>query len=236
MHLAPPWNLVVLCVLAYAIGSLPLGFWLTRWRRWGLDLRRYGSGNVGTSNVFRHAGFGLAAIVGPLQFLQGVVPVVIATLAGVDEPGRAIVGLVAVFGNGWSIWMGFEGGRGIAVSTGAVAGLSIPGLVLLLVCYAAGAVRGMIAEGVLLGYVLLPLLMVVLRQYALAVAFVVLLGLLVWRRLEGTVADVRRFGGAAHIVRDRVLHDRRPGRPLVGHRTDVEGPPQPDNGPSHSSV
>jgi len=50
------WNLVTFCAAAYLIGSLPLGYWATRWRRLGLDIRGYGSGNVGTANIYRHAG------------------------------------------------------------------------------------------------------------------------------------------------------------------------------------
>lgn len=222
LRLDQPWETVALVVVAYLIGSLPLGFWMTRWRRWGLDIRRYGSGNVGTSNIFRHAGFGLAAVVGPLQFAQGLVPVLLASALGLDDTGRVLAGVAAIVGNGWSVWLGFEGGRAVAVSTGVVAGLSLPALGALLVFYALGALRGAIAEGVLLAYVALPLVMLALRRPVLAVGAVAILLLLLARRLEGCVADMHRFGSPRTIVRERLLHDRRPGRPLVGHRADLE--------------
>jgi len=221
------WTLVTFCAAAYLIGSLPLGYWVTRWRRLGLDIRGYGSGNVGTANIYRHAGFALAAVIGPLQFIQGLLPVLLARYVGnVTGAGLVVVGILAVVGNGWSLFLHFDGGRGVAVSTGAVAGLNPIALAVLLVCFAAGALRGRIAEGVIAGFIVLPLAGVVLAVvplragWAFPVGMVVILLLILGRRLEGVVGDVNHFGKDQHVVLNRVLHDRRPGRPLVGHRTD----------------
>jgi glycerol-3-phosphate acyltransferase PlsY len=221
------WTLVTFCAAAYLVGSLPVGYWVTRWRRLGLDIRGYGSGNVGTANVYRHAGFALAAVIGPIQFVQGLLPLLLAHYVGdVTGAGLVLVGIIAVIGNGWSVFLRFDGGRGVAVSTGAVAGLNLIALAVLLVCFAAGALRGRIAEGVLAGFIVLPLAGVVLAitppraGWALPVGLAVLLLLILARRLEGVVGDVNHFGQGQHVVLDRVLHDRRPGRPLVGHRTD----------------
>lgn len=223
------WTLVTFCAIGYVVGSLPIGYWATRWRRLGLDIRGYGSGNVGTANIYRHAGFGLAAWVGPIQFLQGLVPVVLAHYVGdVPAAGLVLVGVAAVVGNGWSIFLGFEGGRGVAVSTGTVAGLNLIALAALLACYAVGALRRRPAEGVLAGFLLLPVVGLVLAftpvggGAALALGFAALLLLILARRLDGLQRDVSRYGGRRHLVLDRILHDRRPGRPLVGHRTDSQ--------------
>jgi hypothetical protein len=56
--------------------------------------------------------------------------------------------------------------------------------------------------------------------WAFPVGMVAILLLILARRLEGVVGDVNHFGQGRHVVLDRILHDRRPGRPLVGHRTD----------------
>jgi glycerol-3-phosphate acyltransferase PlsY len=200
---------------------------VTRWRRLGLDIRGYGSGNVGTANIYRHAGFALAAVIGPLQFVQGLLPVLLARYVGnVTGAGLVVVAILAVVGNGWSLFLHFDGGRGVAVSTGAVAGLNPIALAVLLICFAAGALRGRIAEGVIAGFIVLPLAGVVLgiiplrAGWAFPVGMVLILLLILARRLEGVVGDVNHFGKGQHVVFDRILHDRRPGRPLVGHRTD----------------
>ncbi len=227
----PRWTLITFCAVGYLVGSLPVGYWATRWRRLGLDIRGYGSGNVGTANVYRHAGFSLAVWVGPAQFLQGVVPLLLAQhVGGVSAAGLVLVGVAAVLGNGWSPFLGFEGGRGVAVSTGAVAGLNLIALALLLACFAAGALRHRIAEGVLAGFVAIPVAAVVLAasplhaSWALCAGFALFLLVILARRLEGVGRDAAQYGDLGHLVRDRVLHDRRPGRPLVGHRTDQAGP------------
>jgi glycerol-3-phosphate acyltransferase PlsY len=221
------WTLIAFCAGGYLVGSLPVGYWATRWRRLGLDIRGYGSGNVGTANVYRHAGFGLAAWIGPVQFLQGLTPVLAGRYWGdLSALGLVLVGVAAVVGNGWSIFLALEGGRGVAVSTGAVAGLNPVALAALLACYALGALRHHIAEGVLAGFVVLPLAALVLAftpvggGWSLPAGCAVLLGLILLRRLQGVSRDASRFGGVRRLLVDRVLHDRRPGRPLVGHRTD----------------
>jgi glycerol-3-phosphate acyltransferase PlsY len=222
------WVVVTFCVAGYVIGSLPVGFWAARWRRLGLDLRGYGSGNVGTANLYRHAGFGLALVVGPIQFCQGLIPVLLAHLVGgVGTGGLVLVAVAAIVGNGWSLFLAFDGGRGVAVSTGVIValGLMLLGVDLifpavLLACFAIGAVRGHNAEGVLCGFVLLPPLAAVAGAGTLAVGFTAYLVLIIARRLEGVSGDISNFGGVRRLVLDRVLHDRRPGRPLVGHRTD----------------
>lgn len=222
------WVVVTFCVVGYLIGSLPVGFWAARWRRLGLDLRGYGSGNVGTANLYRHAGFGIALVVGPIQFCQGLVPVLLAHLVGgIGTGGLVLVGVTAIIGNGWSLFLAFDGGRGVAVSTGVIVALGLMllgiGLVFpaaLLACFAVGALRGHIAEGVVCGFIILPPLAVALRADLMALGFAAFLVLILARRLEGLSGDVSNFGGMRHLVLDRVLHDRRPGRPLVGHRTD----------------
>ena len=195
------WTLVTFCAAAYLIGSLPVGYWVTRWRRLGLDIRGYGSGNVGTANIYRHAGFALAAVVGPIQFVQGLLPVLLGRYVGsITGTGLVLIGIVAVVGNGWSLFLRFDGGRGVAVSTGAVAGLNLIALAVLLACFAAGALRGRIAEGVLAGFIVLPLAGVVLALtplragWALPVGLAVLLLLILARRLDGVVGDVNHFG------------------------------------------
>ena len=215
-----PWAIAALGAFAYLVGGIPVG-WLLARSRGGVDIRQYGSGNVGTSNIYRNLDTGLAAVVGPAQFLQGLVPVLLADWLGFSVAVQALVAVCAVIGNGWPVWLGFNGGRGIAVATGAVAGLSLIGLGVLLVCYAVGAGTKQIAIGVLGGFILLPIVMGIVAGRATALACTALLVIVMLRRLEGVLSDSRRHEHMLPIIVRRLARDERPGRPLVGRRTDA---------------
>jgi glycerol-3-phosphate acyltransferase PlsY len=218
-HPATPVAVVVL-LGAYLIGSMPIAWLLGRWRR--LDLREVGSGNPGTSNLFRNAGAGVAVLSGPLQFAQGVVAVVIARAVGGDAGFIEIAAICAVVGNGWPIWLKFNGQRGIAVATGAVAAVNPALLVVLLVCFAAGALARAIAVGVLAGFAVLPIAAAWIGGRGLALTCCALLAAVVLRRLEGLRGDLRAAGSDAErrIVLRRLFLDERPGHVLVGQRED----------------
>ena len=213
------WTVAAVGALAYLVGGIPVGWLLARAR--GVDVRELGSGNVGTSNIYRNVDTGLAVVVGPTQFLQGLGPVLVARALGFDVGVLILAALCAVIGNGWPIWLGFNGGRGIAVATGAVAALSPFALLALLACYALGAALHEIAEGVLGGFLLLPLVAAVVSGTGVALGCTGLLLLVLLRRLEGVSEDVRRYGPSWRLVARRLVRDERPGRPLVGRRTDA---------------
>ena len=213
-------ELAAICALSYLLGSIPIGWLAVKWRD-RRDLRSWGTGNVGTANIYRNAGGALAALVGPAQFAQGLVPVLIAHLAGASLAIQALAGLFALLGNGWPVWLRFNGGRGIAVATGVVAGLSLPLLVVLLGFYIAGLAIRRIAVGVLAGFVFLPALDWLRLGGSLVVPLVVVALLILLRRLEGIADDARRYGDLPELALRRLILDERPGRPLVGRREDL---------------
>ncbi len=218
-----PWVVAGWCLGAYLIGGLPVGWLLVRRKRYGLDLRHFGSGNIGTSNAYRHAGVDIAVIVGPLQFAQGFLPVLAARLAGLPLTAAMLIGVCTVAGNGWPVYMRFNGGRGVAVATGAIAALSVAGLIALLMCFAWGAIRGRIAIAVMVGFVLLPVVALVFGGsdgWILGGGCLAILVLLLLRRLEGLPRDARTYGHFWRRVYQRLVFDERPGRPLMGPRTD----------------
>jgi glycerol-3-phosphate acyltransferase PlsY len=112
------WAFLVAVGAGYLLGSLPVGLWVGRVAR-GIDIRQYGSGKTGFTNVVRTVGarWGVIALVGDLA--KGAVPVVIARLIS-DEPYvQAVAGLAAAIGHDWPVFAGFQGGRGVATSYGA---------------------------------------------------------------------------------------------------------------------
>ncbi len=104
----------------YLIGSIPTAVFLGRLR--GVDLRREGSGNPGTSNALRTAGWRLASTVLAVEAAKGY----LAVMAGewmADDAAAIAGGLGAVAGNVYNIWYRFEGGKGLGISFGVLAGL-----------------------------------------------------------------------------------------------------------------
>ena len=226
MSQPPPIVAAAVLVGAYVVGSAPIAWLLGRWRH--LELREVGSGNPGTSNLFRNAGVGLAVLSGPLQFAQGVLPVVVARAVGGDATLLELTAICAVAGNGWPVWFHFKGQRGIAVATGAVAAINPALLVVLLLFFAAGALTHAIAVGVLAGFSALPIAAAWIGGTNLALACTALLLMVVLRRLEGLSADLRRASSEEErrVLLRRLFLDERPGQVLVGPREEP-GPVEP---------
>jgi len=117
---------------AYLLGAVPSSYYLGRLKL-GIDIREYGSGNIGISNVATFVG--RKAVV-PLVlfdiFIKGMLPVVIASGKVLDLGLEVEVaaGFAAVAGHNWPVWLKFSGGRGMATVLGVVAALYWP-LVLL---------------------------------------------------------------------------------------------------------
>lgn len=213
-----PWSAAALGGLGYVVGGVPAGWLLVRWRS-KVDIREVGTGNIGTANIYRNAGPGIAALVGPLQFAQGLAPVLLARSMGAPPWLWALTGMCAVIGNGWPVYMGMKGGRGVAVATGAVAGLGPVPLVTLLAFYLLGLAAHRIAAGVLAGFVAIPILAYESDGGAVAICVAGILAVVLARRLEGVLEDLRDSGGgrpALAMVARRLLLDERPGQRLVG--------------------
>ena len=120
-----PWLLIA--VASYLLGSIPFGF--IAGRICGIDIRTKGSGNIGATNVLRVLGKKWGYVVFFLDFLKGILPVLLALAWGrsigvnpASAPG-ALAALCALLGHSFPVWLGFKGGKGIASSAGVIVGL-----------------------------------------------------------------------------------------------------------------
>ena len=105
--------------ISYLLGSVPWGYILLKMRM-GVDIRQYGSGRTGMSNVLRTGGGKVAALVLLLDVSKGVLPVFLArTIIGASEADVAAA-LLALIGHNWPVFLGFRGGRGIATGLGSL--------------------------------------------------------------------------------------------------------------------
>jgi glycerol-3-phosphate acyltransferase PlsY len=105
--------------LAYLIGSIPWGYYLLRWRC-GVDVRKYGSGRTGMSNVLRTAGGKVAALVLFLDLGKGVLAVLLARVVIGSTTAEVTAGLLTLLGHNWPVFLQFRGGRGIATGLGGL--------------------------------------------------------------------------------------------------------------------
>jgi len=125
--------LKVLALLAfgYLLGSVPSG-WLVMKVYRNQDLRKLGSGNIGAANVFRAGGPGAFALTLIADGLKGFIPVMVSILLGLgdNEIALAAIGLAAVIGHTWPIFLGFKGGKGVATSGGVLLALAPVALIL----------------------------------------------------------------------------------------------------------
>lgn len=103
----------------YALGSLPVGLWIGRRIR-RIDVRNFGSGSIGTTNVLRTVGpaAGLATFV--LDVGKGSAAVLVARALGADRAGEAAAAFAAVVGHSWPAFARFRGGKSVATAFGGL--------------------------------------------------------------------------------------------------------------------
>ena len=115
-----PLLLALAAVIGYLLGSIPFGLLLTRAAGLG-DVRNIGSGNIGATNVLRTGNKKLAAATLLLDALKGTAAVLIAhALWGYEA--SLVAGFFAFLGHLFPVWLGFKGGKGVAVYIGVLLG------------------------------------------------------------------------------------------------------------------
>lgn len=110
---------ILIALFGYLLGSFSPAYIMGRITK-KIDIRQYGSGNAGATNVNRVLGIKAAIIVFIFDILKGVVAVMVGRELG-QQPGAMLGGLAAVIGHNWPIFLGFRGGKGIATSIGIIA-------------------------------------------------------------------------------------------------------------------
>jgi len=116
---------IVLLVAAYLLGSIPTSWLLARWVK-GIDLREWGSGNLGATNLYRAAGPVCAAVCMMVDVGKGFVPTrFFPRLDGIELPQLALAyGVAAILGHVFSVWVRLRGGKGVATGGGVYVALA----------------------------------------------------------------------------------------------------------------
>lgn len=141
-------EIVLVVLAAYLIGSVDFGVIVPR--ALGIDIYQHGSGNPGTSNVFRTLGKRAATMVLLGDATKGFIAAMLGDLL-VSEPVGFACGTAAVVGHAFPIWHQLRGGRGVATAIGALIWLEPIVGVLLAVGWAAVVVTTKVASIASLG-------------------------------------------------------------------------------------
>src|SRR3954471_3615673 len=141
---------VALVVCSFFIGAIPWGY-IAGKIAGGIDLRTVGSGSTGATNVLRTLGARASAVVLVLDFLKGLIPVLVARSIGIDPAWQAAAAVATVSGHCWSPFIQFKGGKGVATGAGAVLGLIPEAIVAVPVVLATIWLTRLVSLGSLLG-------------------------------------------------------------------------------------
>ena len=172
------WQLIVIAMVGYLIGSINLSIILSHLMGKG-DIRNYGSGNAGTTNTLRTLGKLPALAVLVFDILKGVIAISIAKLLmplGFDnmkaeylqlsmEYAVLVAGLFSILGHNYPIYYGFKGGKGIATSLGVILTIEpLIGLTCALFAVALILASRMVSLGSIFAAFLYPVLVCVLGE------------------------------------------------------------------------
>ena len=202
-------------VIGYLLGAIPFGVIISKLVR-GIDVREYGSGSMGMTNVMRTVGAKAGLIVLILDLLKGSAAVALA-LAIFHSPNHDMVhwgqmagGVAAVIGHSWPVYIGFRGGRGISTAFGAILVISWPiGLICLAAFLLMVAIFRYISLGSISGAIALAVAMVI--------SYICYSGPIAYLSFALVVAVIVIFRHRANIK--RLLSKT---EPKIGHRVKVK--------------
>ncbi len=117
-------KIVLIITICYLLGSIPFGYIMGKLFK-KVDIREFGSGNIGASNALRTLGPLLASLVIIGDVGKGILSIYLVKYLNIDSSLiLTIAGLAVICGHDWSLFLGFKGGKGIATTFGVVLALN----------------------------------------------------------------------------------------------------------------
>ena len=118
------YHITILCLVSYFVGSIPFGYLIFKFKK-GDDIRRYGSKNIGATNVNRILGKKLGLLTLILDCSKTFfTTIIIYKLYGSDI--GSLCGMCSIIGHIFPVWLKFKGGKGVASFVGFLSVLSWP--------------------------------------------------------------------------------------------------------------
>ena len=114
---------LIFIVATYLIGSIPTSYIMGKTLK-GIDIRKFGSGNVGATNALRVLGTKIGIITLLFDIAKGAVPIIIAKHFGFEGITLVIIAFATILGHIFTIFLKFKGGKGVATSAGVFGALA----------------------------------------------------------------------------------------------------------------
>ena len=186
-----PW-IIIGIIISYFLGSIPTAYIFGRLTK-GIDIRNYGSGNVGATNAARVLGKKLGALILFLDMLKGFIS---AGLGGnilarytpqlsIDKI-CIILGIACISGHIWTIFLRFKGGKGVATTLGVLLGLgyNIPDLMVIfllmvLIWFLIFAISRYVSLASVIAAITLPFFMIIFKQTKILLGSSILISILI---------------------------------------------------------
>jgi glycerol-3-phosphate acyltransferase PlsY len=200
----PVLNLLISAAAGYLLGSANSSLIVGKF--YGIDVRKYGSGNAGLTNALRTLGKTAALFVTAGDVLKGVIAclvglMLVGDLPGIGRLGLMVGGVAAILGHNWPVYFSFKGGKGALTSFSVVMMMDWRiGLILLGIFIIIVAVTRYVSLGSVISAALFPVLssIPVFQKTTSFIILALLLGLLVvvrhhaniYRLVKGTEAKL----------------------------------------------
>ncbi|MFW6238327.1 MAG: glycerol-3-phosphate 1-O-acyltransferase PlsY [Halanaerobiales bacterium] len=181
-------KILLVIFISYFLGAIPNGYIFVQRLR-DLDIRKYGSGNVGATNVARLLGFKFGILVAALDILKGFLAV---SFAAWLFPGEAVplvlAGLLAVIGHSFSVFLNFSGGKGVATTVGVILRIyPLAVLVIVVVWLVVTVISRYVSLGSMLGAISLPVIFLIRGKGLTYVVFGLLIALFILYNHRGNI-------------------------------------------------
>jgi acyl phosphate:glycerol-3-phosphate acyltransferase len=216
------FELILLLIASYLVGAIPTAYLVIKWS-YNKDIRLYGSGSVGASNVFRNFSKRLGMLVFIWDIAKGVLVVWIAQLLHMPPLYQSAVAMMVVAGHNWPVFLKFNAGRGVATTLGAAAVLMPWVIVLFVVLQIISFLVRNSPTFVLIGFALMPVVGLILNEpAAIPLGLLGLFLILVIRRLTAPRSERSKSVKTGELLLNRLLFDRdiRDGKAWISFQQD----------------
>lgn len=206
---------ILLLIASYFSGSIPSAYLMGKWFR-GIDIRKFGSGNVGVSNLIHATSVPIALPAIVIDLAKGIVPLWIANVIGLGLAQQAAIAAASVIGHNWSIFLNFNSGRGALTTLGVTLFLPLFNgyfpweiIAFFAIMIPSLLIFHNIPVGFLVSMATFPLVSWLSgKPLAITLGFVALLIILVVRRLAVPISPEAMSLSTQELLLNRLLYDR----------------------------